>query len=489
MPTTAERPVRIEVVDWPRLAGGPCVYLKKDRWDDFSRRVTFRAWLVVGAEQCDLGLVKILQRGQRSTQLGPGVEPLGPDWISLGQSARYYEQLDRYGLRAAVCGALNDLTVYPQRRQDFADQELDRNLFRDPRAARLFWQAAEPVRDPAVAALFGQATMALALRAELDGFDGPHAVDWRFADGVQRVGVLVGPNSSGKTRLLELIGAVHCGRVVAGVDVPEIGLRNLRVPDDRRGGGVLAISFSAFDPFREVVHRAARAEFPLPYVHVGLRVGPGRLDLGMMFEGLRRALAAMKTSRRDVCAAALEEMGAVRDALPAGVDPWTDGEAFMAAVRQTSSGHQVALLTLASLVAHMEDGWLALLDEPENHLHPGLLSTLLGSIHDVLDALGGHAVLATHSPIPLQETPAHMVRIVRMEGRVPSVVPYPGECFGEDLTRILMQAFETDPRERNFRDRLRTVFEQGGRPAVLAMFPRGLGLGAEIALRALERGL
>ncbi len=487
---SAERIVRIEVVEWPRPTEGPCVYLKKDRWDDFSRRVTFRAWLVIGAEQHRLGLVKILERDRQSTTLGPGaLEPLGPDFISLGQSAAYYDVLDRYGLRQTVCRALNDLTLHPERRADFADQDLDRNLLRDPRAAKLFWQASSAEADPAVSALFEDTTTTLALRVSLDGFDGPHVVDWHFADGVQRVGVLVGPNSSGKTRLLDIIGGVHCGRLVAGRDVPALGLRDLHVPDGWRRGGVLAISFSAFDPFRPVLHRtAARTASALLYQHVGLRVGPGRLDLEKMISQQRDAITAMTPERRAVFSVGLERLSAVRDALPGGLDPWADAESFLAAVRDASSGHQVALLTLASLAAHMADGWLALLDEPENHLHPGLLSTLLAALGDVLDRLGGHAVLATHSPIPLQETPGRMVRIVRMEGRVPSIVPYPGECFGEDLTRILVHAFETDPRERNFRDRLRAVFERGGRAAVEALFPHGLGLGAEIALRSLERG-
>ncbi len=43
-----------------------------------------------------------------------------------------------------------------------------------------------------------------------------------------------------------------------------------------------------------------------------------------------------------------------------------------------SSGHAIVLLTVTKLVARVEEKTLVLIDEPESHLHPPLLSHSLG---------------------------------------------------------------------------------------------------------------
>ena len=74
-------------------------------------------------------------------------------------------------------------------------------------------------------------------------------------------------------------------------------------------------------------------------------------------------------------------------------------------IKRMSSGHAVVLLTLTRLVATVEEKTLVLIDEPESHLHPPLLSAFIRALSDLLLDRNGLSIIATHSPVVLQEVP------------------------------------------------------------------------------------
>ena len=59
---------------------------------------------------------------------------------------------------------------------------------------------------------------------------------------------------------------------------------------------------------------------------------------------------------------------------------------------------------------------LVLLDEPEAHLHPPLLSAFTRALSDLLIYRNGVAIIATHSPVVLQEVPKSCVWKLRRSG-------------------------------------------------------------------------
>jgi len=63
-----------------------------------------------------------------------------------------------------------------------------------------------------------------------------------------------------------------------------------------------------------------------------------------------------------------------------------------------SSGHAIVLLTITRLV-ELDERSLVLIDEPEVHLHPPLLSAFVRALSDLLIELNGVAIVATHSPV------------------------------------------------------------------------------------------
>src|SRR5688572_22472918 len=83
-----------------------------------------------------------------------------------------------------------------------------------------------------------------------------------------------------------------------------------------------------------------------------------------------------------------------------------------------SSGHAIVLLTITRLVDLVDERTLVLLEEPEGHLHPPLLSAFIRALADLLIKRNGIAIIATHSPVVLQEVPKSCVTVLRRSGNV-----------------------------------------------------------------------
>ncbi|HDI3254093.1 TPA: ATP-binding protein, partial [Vibrio cholerae] len=74
-----------------------------------------------------------------------------------------------------------------------------------------------------------------------------------------------------------------------------------------------------------------------------------------------------------------------------------------------SSGHAIVLLTLTKLIEEVEEKTLVIIDEPECHLHPPLLSAFTRALSSLLIERNGVAIVATHSPVIVQEVPQKCV--------------------------------------------------------------------------------
>ena len=119
-----------------------------------------------------------------------------------------------------------------------------------------------------------------------------------------------------------------------------------------------------------------------------------------------------------------------------------------------SSGHKIAILTLTSLVRYTEERTLILIDEPETHLHPPLLSALVRALSKLAVERNGVAVLATHSPVVLQDIPRTCVVVVRRNGDLISYSQPRIETFGESVSVLTSAAFGLDVAETGFYEAL-----------------------------------
>ena len=84
---------------------------------------------------------------------------------------------------------------------------------------------------------------------------------------------------------------------------------------------------------------------------------------------------------------------------------------------------------------------LVLFDEPEMHLHPPLAAALMHSVRLILEESNAVCVVATHSPVILQETMARHVRVVQRVGEDLHVKQPKLETFGENIGILTYDTF------------------------------------------------
>lgn len=103
--------------------------------------------------------------------------------------------------------------------------------------------------------------------------------------------------------------------------------------------------------------------------------------------------------------------------------------------KNLSTGYKFFLHSIAYVVSFIKDGSLVLFDEPENHIHPPLLSFMMSQYRKVLNQFKSVMFISTHSPVIIQELFAENVyKVYREDDKMvikkPSIETY-GATFGE----------------------------------------------------------
>lgn len=155
-------------------------------------------------------------------------------------------------------------------------------------------------------------------------------------------------------------------------------------------------------------------------------------------------------------------------------------------IKRMSSGHAIVLLIITKLVATVEEKTLILFDEPESHLHPPLLSALIRALSDLLYDRNGVAIIATHSPVVIQEVPKTNVWKLNRSG----IVTHPSrpeiETFGQNVSILTHDVFGLEVMKSGFHDMLVKSVEQGGTyESIVREYNAQLGSEAHALLKAL----
>jgi predicted ATP-dependent endonuclease of OLD family len=153
-------------------------------------------------------------------------------------------------------------------------------------------------------------------------------------------------------------------------------------------------------------------------------------------------------------------------------------EVVLKTFKDLSSGHKIVLLTLTRLVEKVEERTLVLIDEPEAHLHPPLLSAMTRAISELLVKRNGVAIVATHSPIILQEVPKSCVWILdriltASKAERPSI-----ETFAESVGILSREVFQLELSQSGYHQILGDLWQNSASYAD-ALDQLGGQLGAE----------
>ena len=495
----------------------PYVLLVQDDWDDFGYKTTFYATLHLSLnEQLELGNIKILKKGQLKglTEMpqGPFVE-LGENYCSLGENLEYYETLFKQGstIYKPYLRGLCDVTYNDDIKANFEDLEGFRvSLLRFSGAMRTIADAAK---------LFKRATQLVRRRKE--GFQvkfktsvahnaNPFTIvfDFRRQQSLpNRINVLIGYNGTGKTILLANLAIVASGYGYYGKDDVLDQTAGRFVGNQPPFKTVIVVSYSAFDTFvipgRNKVEkeRIKNVGAIFGYVYCGLREHaenqaknledrikqayrlktPGEIE-GEFTVALNRVRKAdrlealLEVLKPLLLDASFQRIGLTQLYAEGNNDDSDTVKLF----RGLSSGHKVVVKIITELTAHIgeTEPTLVLIDEPETHLHPPLLAAFLKSVRICLERFDGYAVIATHSPVVLQETPSRFVHVLRRTSDQTQVDSSSIETFGENISVITQEVFNLDDGATDWHDTLRKLARRRDLQEIEEMFGRPLGFAA-----------
>lgn len=107
-----------------------------------------------------------------------------------------------------------------------------------------------------------------------------------------------------------------------------------------------------------------------------------------------------------------------------------------------STGFKYYLHALSHVMAYIEPNSIILFDEPENHIHPPMLIFMLSSLRHVISQYNSIMMIATHSPIIVQESFSENVYIVRNMGDRTSVSHPIIETYGANIGEITSEVFD-----------------------------------------------
>ncbi len=150
-----------------------------------------------------------------------------------------------------------------------------------------------------------------------------------------------------------------------------------------------------------------------------------------------------------------------------------------------SSGHKIILLTIANLIDLVEEKTIVFLDEPEEHLHPPLVAAFIKALSNLLIYRNGVGIVATHSPVIVQEVPKKCVWILNRKGeylipRRPEI-----ETYGENLGELTTEIFGYEVNNSGFHKEIQDAVKiSNSYEAARNIFGNQLGKEAKSILRA-----
>ena len=481
-------------------------FLIIDNWDDFTFKTTFA--LVVFDEQGnrkDIGIVKIGFKNQKERSrtrkfMSDSFQQLGEKFFSLGQELDYYQNIRRELTQEQgdkVLYGLNDIVLSPEAYK-LAENE---HVFRS-----------SLLRNVSLATIKGQFKRLLGGGVPLTDFNFRYikpqtneysGIELKFriepdSKPSTNIHALIGRNGVGKTMLLnDMIASIinYTPDITGTFFDAKYGDRCQEDYFSR----LVSVSFSAFDAFNPP------EEQPDPslgtcYYYVGLKKiedDSGKSELKTLDE-LRKefskslALCLSQSGKKSRWLKAISTLESDENFAEIGLEQLTKTKgakrekAAYSLISRMSSGHALVLLSITRLVETVEEKTLVLIDEPESHLHPPLLSAFIRALSELLFDRNGVAIIATHSPVVLQEVPRSCVWKITRSGLALSTSRPEIETFGENVGILTREVFGLEVAKSGFHSLLEESVAKGKSfDGIMNEYEDQLGFEAQAVLRAM----
>jgi predicted ATPase len=472
LPARAQAPVAINTC-----------FLETNNWDDFGFKTLFSLYYRDHSSTIRyIGDVKVgqanLDPDVSRPELPAEFDQLGSDFFSLGQDASYYQRLNELDHETAedILESLNDVAF-------------DLDLF--DRTLRHRVTGVSLLRNVSWATVRNQFHRVALGGVRLSPFSFSYMYPAERRRTIDRpslsfsvvpesypptnVHVIIGRNGVGKSRLLnnmtsvllsQASNATAAGRIEFESDASATQMASASAPAGlRQFANLVSVAFSAFDDFEPLSMPRDKSK-GLHYTYIGLKkiVRSETEDSGGLKDSsalatefglsVKVCLQRSHLSRWQRALKILESDPIFADEQVADLAAAPNDEALRVRARDVfrrlSSGHKIVLLTVTRLVESVEEQTLVLIDEPEAHLHPPLLSAFIRALSGLLINRNGVAIIATHSPVVLQEVPRECVWQLQRSGDAVTAERPQIETFGENVGTLTYEVFGLEVTESGF---------------------------------------
>lgn len=489
------------------------IQLIASTWDDYSFKTSFQVVAFSDSgERLEIGTLKIgyigQPKGTTQDEIPKQFSSLPVGWFSLGQDVDYYKNV-----RERFSPEIKDSLL-----KGLCDVVADEKLLAMAQNEEVFKSSL--MRDVSLSVIHGQYKRVLAGLAILTEFefayrdpgDEKHAsTDIEFhvvpaSKPPTNVHVLIGRNGVGKTTLLNnMVTAIvlqEDNEPHGGQFFEKITWGGWEPLSPNYFSSVVSVSFSVFDPFVPPTDRPDRSS-GVAYFYVGMKITRSNSDdiekrLSKTDLDLAKDLIASLSSclshpaKRERWRAAISRLESDSNFADMNLGQLLEMDLDSAIQKASSllgrmsSGHSIVLLTITKLVETVEEKTLVLMDEPESHLHPPLLSAFTRALSDLLHNRNGVAIIATHSPVVVQEVPNSCVwklTRLRTEGRADRPER---ETFGENVGVLTRDIFGLEVSKSGFHSMLQTAVDAKGTfDSIMQEYNEQLGFEAQGILRTM----
>ncbi|MEH8019838.1 AAA family ATPase [Rheinheimera metallidurans] len=494
------------------------LYLTVDFWNDFSFVTQFYlSFYDSSGTYHDIGNIKIGFVGQTTEvstyeKLTPEFVDLPSNFFSLGEGPDFYKKIVKLGdVGKRILKSLNDIV----HNIEVIDLIKEEKVFSD-----------SFLRNTSLSVIKGQYARILSGGTTLTDYDfkfmrnrsenfGGLSLSFNVRVGARpttNIHAIIGRNGVGKTTILN--GMIEAITNLGATDArfkQTLGFRDVDI-DESYFSSLVSVSFSAFDPFVPPPEQSDPAKGTC-YFYIGLK-DPKNSGLHRNISDLHDDCVVALTrcfhnplkakrwhsainklgSDDNFASMALSYLEVAFHELKKSSKKQSDSDEFKREFKslistylnRMSSGHAIVLLTITRLVSVVEEKTLVLLDEPESHLHPPLLSAFIRALSELLLDQNGVSIIATHSPVVLQEVPKSCVWKIYRKGENVTASRPNIETFAENVGVLTSEVFNLEVERSGFHDILENSVRSGKTyEEILAEYDKQIGFEGRAILKVL----
>jgi predicted ATPase len=478
------------------------IFLTWDDWNDYSFYTLFGMCYADSASELhEIGAVKIgcfgqvEGSGEKKLSIGDELEGLDETYFSLGQSDIYYSNINKLGdeTRDQILRALNDIAKDEELYARAVKERVTKiSLFRSISPATVKSQFKRIAQGGVRLTEYNFRFIAPKIRKDSSNFDLSFKIEPESFPPTN-IHVLIGRNGVGKTYLTNnMISTLlddNSGQNGAFEFFDDSH-------DENEFANLISVSFSAFDDMEPRSEKKDKTK-GLQYSYIGLKIIESVKDkvIGTkstikLKNEFYKSLYSCRSSKKIRWKSGIEMLESDPNFKDADIKFLIDIEDDEEFKKQTfnifnrlSSGHKIVLLTITRIIETLQEKSLVLIDEPEAHLHPPLLSAFIRALSELLISTNGVAIIATHSPVILQEVPKSCAWKLRRIGAEAISEKLRTETFGENVGVLTNEVFGLEVTNSGFYKLLDNVAkEKNSYEEVLEYFGGQLGMEAKAIL-------